>query len=275
MEWTYNSNAIEGNTLTLQETKLVIEEGVTIGGKSVREHFEALNHKEAIEFIEALVAKSEPVSAHTIRQLHALILKGIDDEEAGKYRTTQVRIGGAKYTPPDPSQVPALMDDFDRWLQGEGKSLPVVEYAALAHFKLVYIHPFADGNGRTARLLMNLILMGEGHPPSVILKTDRRSYYSVLERADEGEVKPFVDFIGRSVDRALSLWLSAAQPASTPEQAEQGKFIPLSEAARLTPYSPKYLNLLARTGRLDALKLGRNWVTTKKALEDYLSSVKS
>lgn len=274
VEWTYNSNAIEGNTLTLEETKLVLEEGVTIGGKSIREHFEAINHKEAIEFIETMVDKGEAVTAHVIRQLHALILKGIDDEQAGKYRTTQVRIGGTKYVPPDPSQVLALMGDFDHWLQGGLKKLSPIEYAALAHFKLVNIHPFVDGNGRTARLLMNLILMREGFPPSVILKADRKIYYSALQKADGGEVVPFVNFVGRSVDRALSLWLSAAQPAATPEQADKSKFISLSEAAKLTPYSPKYLNLLARTGKLGAFKLGRNWVTTKKAIEDYLKSLK-
>lgn len=274
VEWTYNSNAIEGNTLTLQETKLVLEQGVTIGGKSVREHFEAINHKEAIEFIEHLTSKEEPLSVHNLRQMHALILKGIDDTEAGNYRKVPVTIAGSSFVPADPSQVPALMDSFDRWLKIEEGKGNTVEFAALAHYKFIAIHPFVDGNGRTARLLMNLILMRGGYPPSVILKTDRMVYYRTLQQADDKEVTPFVNFVARSVDRALTIYLQALEVVTKPEEVQARGFISLSQAAKLTPYSPKYLNLLARTGRLEAIKQGRNWVTTKKAIEEYLASIK-
>lgn len=273
VEWTYNSNAIEGNTLTLQETKLVLEQGVTIGGKSVREHFEAINHKEAIEFIEHLTSRKEPLTVHLIRQMHALILKGIDDTEAGNYRRVPVTIAGSSFVPADPSQVPALMDSFDRWLKTEEGKGSTVEFAALAHYKFIATHPFVDGNGRTARLLMNLILMRGGYPPSVILKTDRRIYYRTLQQADNKEVTPFVNFVARSVDRALTIYLQALEPINKPEEASARGFISLFQAANLTPYSPKYLNLLARTGRLEAIKQGRNWVTTKKAIEEYIASL--
>lgn len=272
-DWTYNSNAIEGSTLTLRETELVLQEGVTIGGKSLREHFEAINHKDAILFAEALTRKKERLSGHIIRQLHALILKGIDDAEAGKYRSVQMRIAGAMHVPPNPSQVPALMGDFNTWLKRQDRTTDPVTLAALAHFNFVDIHPFIDGNGRTARLVMNLILMRRGFPPAVILKRDRYRYYRSLAAAHRGELKPFVNFCAQAVERSLMLYIEALTPIKTAKDAKKRRFLPLAEAAKLTPYSPKYLNLLARAGRLEAIKIGRNWVTTESGVRDYLESV--
>jgi len=166
IEWTYNSDAIEGNSLTLRETKLVLEDGLTISGKSLREHLETINHKEAIEFIEKLVRKNSNINTLAIRQIHSLILSKIDDEEAGKYRNVKVFISGSKHIFPEAIEVSALMSDFNRWLRVKNRKQNIIEYAAEAHFKLVDIHPFVDGNGRTARLLMKTWQMyGKYHRP--------------------------------------------------------------------------------------------------------------
>ncbi|MFQ5340348.1 MAG: Fic family protein [Anaerolineae bacterium] len=272
LEWIYNSNAIEGNTLTLKETRLVLETGLTIAGKSLREHFEVLNHKEAIDFVEDLARKGEPITAHTVRQIHALVLAKIDDAEAGQYRKLPVRIGGANHRPPEPWDVPHLMQGFAEWLATDARLLHPVQRASEAHHRLVYIHPFIDGNGRTARLVMNLLLMQDGYPPTVIRKVDRRSYYSALAKADAGNLAPLINFVGRAVEHALTVYLEALTPQEGPPAAE-GEYIPLAEAAKGTPYSQEYLSLLARKGRLEAIKRGRNWVTTRRAVEAYLRSV--
>ena len=272
VEWTYHSNAIEGSSLTLRETKLVIEEGLTIKGKPLREHLEAVNHKEAILFLEDLIEKEEfEIGESLIKKIHSIILKGIDDENAGKYRRVQVRITGSKFTPPDPLQVTSLMADFDRWLGKKKNQKNLLDYAALTHFKLVDIHPFADGNGRTARLLMNLILIAEGYPPTVILNTDRDKYYRTLDQAHAGNVKPFVNFIGRDIERSLVWYLEAIIPEE--EKKKEEKWVLLSKLAPKTPYSRDYLSLLARRGRLEAVKKGRNWYSNLKAVRDYRKSI--
>src|SRR3989338_5718915 len=157
---TYNSNAIEGNSLTLKETYLVISEGITIKGKPLKDHLEAKDHKEALDFLfDLLSGKQYTISAHLIRQFHQLVMRETEKEWAGKYRTGSVMIGGADHIPPDAFDVPRHMDDLIRWLQKEEKRLHCVPLAALFHHKIVSIHPFFDGNGRTSRLAMNIILM--------------------------------------------------------------------------------------------------------------------
>lgn len=209
VEWTYHSNAIEGSTLTLRETEVVLHQGITVGGKTLREHLEAINHKDAIDFVEALANGAEPLTEHNLRQIHALVLKGIDDEEAGRYRLGQVRISGSEYVPPDALSVPALMQEFMSWLNGDGQKLSTIERAALTHFQLVHIHPFADGNGRTARLLMNLLLMRDGYPPAVIRREDRLAYYDALDQAHTGNTEPFTVMIAEATDRSLDIFLAA------------------------------------------------------------------
>jgi len=211
VEWTYHSNAIEGNTLTLRETALVLKDGLTVGGKTLREHLEAINHQHAIRFVEKLGVQNEPLTEHAIRSLHALILRTLDDEEAGRYRRVQVRITGSDFTPPEAIAVPGLMADLVSWLNGdEAAAQHPVERAALAHFQLVDIHPFVDGNGRTARLLMNLVLMRAGYPPAIIRVEDRPAYYDALDAAHAGDTGPFVRLIAQAVERALDTWLAAA-----------------------------------------------------------------
>ncbi len=213
VEWTYHSNAIEGSSITLAETKVILADGLTVKGKPLREHLEVINHKHAIDWVEASAASHEPLTEHTIRQIHALILRTINDEEAGRYRRISVRITGSNYVPPDPSAVPPLMHDFGLWLNSqEAQALHPVELAALAHFKLVDIHPFVDGNGRTARLLMNLILLRNGYPPAIIRNEDRGRYYDLLEKAHQGETADFVEFVAQAVDRTLDIYLASFPP---------------------------------------------------------------
>lgn len=272
VEWIYNSNAIEGNTLTLRETQLILESGMTIGGKSLREHFEVINHRQAIEYVESLADKKEPITAFHVRQIHKLVLSQIDDENAGQYRKTEVRIAGANHVPPEAWDIPQRMSDWEKWLRELERTTHPVEAAALAHHQLAAIHPFVDGNGRAARLVMNLILFRAGYPPAVILRVNRQQYYRVLSQADAGNPVPLVNFVGRAVDHSLTFYLEACAPKTKrPSPSEQ--WIPLSQAAEGTPYSQEYLSLLARQGRIEAVKRGRNWYTTRQAVMEYQKSV--
>jgi Fic family protein len=272
VEWIYNSNAIEGSTITLQETRLILETGLTVGGKSLREHFEVINHRDAIDYVEDLVGSAEPITPYQVRQIHKLVLSRIDDENAGRYRETQVRIAGAAFTPPESWLVSNLMTEWGEWLFAEEQHNHLVELAALAHHRLVAIHPFFDSNGRTARLVMNLILMRAGYPPTVIQRINRRQYYRVLDQADFGKPAALVNFVGRAVERSLNLYLEACTPVTTSPTPEE-EWIPLREAVEGTPYSQEYLSLLARTGRIEAVKRGRIWFTTRNAIEGYRKSV--
>jgi Fic family protein len=272
IEWIYNSNAIEGSTLSLRETQLILEQGITIGGKSLREHFEVINHQEAIQMVESLAQQQAPLTAFHARQLHAVVLAKIDDENAGQYRTMPVRIVGAAHEPPPPWDIAAQMADWAGWLQEQEGVMEPVALAALAHHKLAAIHPFIDGNGRTARLVMNLVLLRAGYPPAIIARANRRQYYRALAQADGGKPGPLVNLAGRAVERSLTLYLEACTPQTAPPAPDE-EWLPLREAAKLTPYSQDYLSLLARTGRLEAVKRGRVWHTTRQALAAYLASV--
>src|SRR5436190_13373747 len=271
VEWTYNSNAIEGNTLTLKETALVLLHGITVSGKPLREHLEAVNHRAAIQTLEEAIQKKRLIDEPFLRDLHGIILKGIDDAGAGQWRHERVRILGAIHLPPDPRKIPDLMEKFFSWLRNEEKVSHPVIIAAEAHHRLVHIHPFIDGNGRCARLVMNLILMRAGYPPAVVLKVDRRKYYRFLQEADQGEMERYLHFMARAVERSIALYLHSLTPSGDPTYEKQG-YVSLSEAARNTPYSQEYLSLLARRGILPAVKFQRNWMTTHDAVRDYTQS---
>ncbi|OGM30972.1 hypothetical protein A2630_04790 [Candidatus Woesebacteria bacterium RIFCSPHIGHO2_01_FULL_44_10] len=269
VDWTYNSNAIEGTKLSLKETELVIEQGLTIKGVPIKDHLEAINHKEAILFLEELVeTKKFKINTLLIRQIHQLVLNKIDKDNAGKYRMVQVKITGANYNLPYPAQIPVEMKRFENWLSNKKNQQDIIDYASLAHFKLVNIHPFVDGNGRTARLLMNLILINSGYPPTIILKIERAKYYETLRLANKKEFKPFVDFIGRCIERSLTWYLDAVLPEN--KKRYQDKWIILSQIAGKTPYSQEYLSLLARRGKIEAVKKGRNWYSSFESVNKYL-----
>lgn len=270
IEMTYNSNAIEGNSLTLRETFLVINEGITIKGKPLKDHLEAKDHHAALEYLYDLIDKNKKhtVSEMLIKNLHQIILQETDKEWAGRYRNANVIIGGAKHTPPDALQVPQKMHDLIHWLTSQKDKMNIIELAALLHHKLVHIHPFFDGNGRTARLTMNLFLMQAGYPLVVIMKNDRKKYYDVLDKADGGTYEPLVKFVAQSIERTLDIYLKTLTPATQ----KQEKFVSLTKISKNTPFSAKYLNLLARQGKLEAHKEGRNWLTTKEAVARYLKN---
>lgn len=200
---TYHSNAIEGNTLTLQETKVVLE-GITIGGKLIREHFETINHAEAIIYIEHLAKKSSPLTEFDIKSIHQLILKSIDDGHAGVYRKENVIISGALHKPPDFALVPGLMADLIKWYS-QSQELHPVERAARLHADFVKIHPFIDGNGRTSRLLMNLELLKYGYPITYIPIDKRLEYYRTLDLAlTQGDYDPFIHLVGSEVEESFN-----------------------------------------------------------------------
>ncbi len=270
LEMTYNSNAIEGNKLTLKETYLVVNDGLTVKGKSLQDHLEAKNHHEALHFLYDLIEheKRHTVSEHLLRSLQKLIVRDLDDEDAGNYRKGSVMITGSKHKPPEAFEVAHLMRDLFVWIKKNTKKLHSVELAALAHHKLVHIHPFTDGNGRTARLFMNLILMQNGYPLVVILKNDRQKYYRALEKADQGQSADMERFVAQAVERSMNLYLKAFN-SHVPQKA---KLMPLSLIAAKSPFSEKYLNLLARNGKLEAHKEARNWVSSMDSLERYLLS---
>ncbi|MEC1180432.1 Fic family protein [Metasolibacillus meyeri] len=209
LEWTYNSNAIEGNTLTINETKVVLE-GITVGGKTMREHLEVINHRDAISYVEGIVQKEELFSEWQIKNLHRLVLKGIDDGYAGVYRDQQVFISGAVHTPPPPFKIKEQMDALMSWYDGEAQALHPIVRSTMLHAIFVGNHPFIDGNGRTARLLLNLELLKSGYPPIIIRVENRLAYYNALDKAHTIEdYRDFVELVAKEVVASVDLYLGA------------------------------------------------------------------
>ena len=207
LQLTYNSNAIEGNTLTLKETKVVLE-GITIGGKTLREHLEAINHSEAVDFLETLINKNTELTEFGIKNIHAIVLNVIDSDNAGRYRTENVIISGATHIPPDAVVVPELMEKliyrYDQWKENYH---PIV-VAALLHAEFVKIHPFIDGNGRTARLLMNFEAMKNGYTPIIIKAKNRIQYYEALDKgAITGDYTDFIKMVAKEENEMMDLYL--------------------------------------------------------------------
>ncbi|MCF8246603.1 MAG: Fic family protein [Saprospiraceae bacterium] len=269
LEWTYHSNSIEGNTLSLHETRMVIEEGFTIKGISLREHFEAVNHHEAIHFLEAMAEKSNNLDASDILEIHALVMQKIEQDFAGRYRNAGVRIAGANFVPPNALKVNDLMDELLEWVNDAGNIYHPIVKATIFHHRLVWIHPFFDGNGRTARLVYNLLLMREGYPPAIILKNDRKKYYDALNFANKGDFNKLLTLVMQAVERSLEIYLG--NMTNTYEE-----FQPISIIAQdpEIPFDNEYLSLLARQGKIGAHKEGRIWLVSKKAILSYLENRK-
>ncbi|MCU0387379.1 MAG: Fic family protein [Chitinophagaceae bacterium] len=269
IEWTYHSNGIEGNTLTLPETRAVIEDGITVKGKSFREHLEAVNHYEAIEKVVALAQPGTLLSERIIMDLHAMVLQKIEKEWAGRYRPVGVRITGANFVPPNPLKVPDMMAELVEWTLSNPPGLHPLLLATAFHHRFVYIHPFIDGNGRTVRLCYNLMLMAQGYPPAVILKQDRIKYYEALNKANEGHIDALALMMLQACERSLDIYLSNLE--GTAEDYKPISHIAMEEDI---PYNEEYIGLLARRGKIDAYKEGKNWYTTREAIEDYRSNRK-
>jgi Fic family protein/DNA-binding XRE family transcriptional regulator len=211
MEYTFESNRIEGNTLTLHETDLVINEGLTVSGKSMREHLEAINHKEAIGYIKQLMERGFPFNERELLSIHNLILRGIMPEDAGSYRRVQVMITGSQHMPPQPYLIPKEMEDYFIWYESQKNKLHPLILAAEMHERLVNIHPFIDGNGRTSRLVMNLILLQHGYVIANIKGNydNRMKYYNALESAQiKNNKEDFLLFIAKVERESLERYLS-------------------------------------------------------------------
>jgi Fic family protein len=207
VELTYTSNAIEGNTLTLRETAEVIEHGITVGGKPLKDHLEALDHYEALQWMRTIASSTVPVGEAVVCKLHALVVARSRPEIAGLYSPHARRIAGSKVTFPNPIKIPELMKQFCM-------SLPQLQTAPqaafLSHFRLTAIHPFSDGNGRTARLLMNLLLMRGGYPPVAVRPEDRKRYLDALEHGSlSGDLAPFQELLHERLDATLTEYLDA------------------------------------------------------------------
>ena len=255
VELTYTSNAIEGNTLTRRETAMVVEKGITVGGKTLIEHLEATNHARALDWVRDQVKrKPHDLIEKDILQIHDIILKGISDEGAGHYRSVAVRISGSTVILPNPLKVPDLMDDFITWLKQTDKLHPV-ELAAEAHYRLVTIHPFVDGNGRTARLLMNLILLMTGYPAAIIRKRDRLAYIGALEKAQLGGSKEdYLKIISSAVDRSLNIYLKALK-GETEEPETEIKLLKIGELAKQVGESNSTIRHWTKEGLLDVAEI--------------------
>lgn len=258
VELTYNSNAIEGNTLSRKETAMVVEKGLTVAGKTLKEHLEAINHAEALEWIKKLVHKKRRgLSEQHILDLHRLILKKIDDDNAGKYREVRVRIAGSTVIMPNPAKVPQLMKDFMAWMHGKTKE-HCLQTTADAHFKLVSIHPFTDGNGRTARLLMNLLLMQEGYPPALIRKEDRMKYIDAIEKGQlQGTLSDYYQIIFESINRSFDIYFEAVEKKDSPieEKSAKEKLLKIGELGKLVHESVATIRFWTKERLLPVAKL--------------------
>jgi len=218
LELTYTSNAIEGNTLTAAETTLVVEQGITIGGKPLKDHMEAIDHYDAIRYVRELARQGTPLTEMHVRNLHSLVVKHSTPEIAGRYADQGrfVLTDAGRHSFPSPAEVPALMGDFAGWLAA-APDTPATAFTA--HRRLVDIHPFNDGNGRTARLLMNLVLLRGGYPPVAVRPEDRPDYVRALQQAGP---ESFDRLLYERLDSTLGDYLSAAKEA-LPAPTSKGK----------------------------------------------------
>lgn len=264
VELTYTSNAIEGNTLSRRETQMVISENLAVEGKTITEILEAKNHAQAFDFVLALAKEGKDFSLEIILKIHRLILKGIDDSDAGRFRTVGVRIAGSEVILPNAAKIPQLMEEFIIWLNNSSKVNPV-SLAAEAHYKLVSLHPFVDGNGRTARLLMNLILLKNGYPPAVIKKEDRKNYLDFLEKAQLGEpIDDYLELIYRAAEKSLDVYLEMLAGG-------QEEYLTVMQVAQKLQVHPESVRRWVRAGKLPAVKIGGKYLRIKKADFDEIA----
>jgi Fic family protein len=214
VELTYSSNAIEGNTLSRSETAIILEKGITIGGKPLKDHLEALGHRDALHLVRALASAGERVRESDIREIHRLIQSRVDSEEAGRYSRHQRLIAGSPLVLPTPAEIPALMGEFVAWLA----AAPVgPETAFEAHARLVAIHPFSDGNGRSARLVMNFVLLRAGYPPVVIGPEHRVAYIDALQAMQlRSDPEPYRRLMAERLEASLDHHLAMLEGVTPP-----------------------------------------------------------
>ncbi len=265
VEFVYSTNKIEGSTLTRGETEMILR-GMTVHGKNILDVIAVENHPRALKFIMKLATDPKrKITEKDIKEIHGLLMERIFPK-AGEYRQSDVTVRRAGFQPPPFYEVAKHMSEVIDLISKNGYELRPVELAAHAHYYLVWIHPFEDGNGRVARLLMNMILFRNDYPLTPIRSVDRKKYLDCLKRADQGDFEPFLLYIARCVEQILDLYLIEIEGKGKPKE----KLIALPEAAKGTPYSAEYLSLLARRGLLEAVKVGRAWTTTKSAVKRYI-----
>ena len=263
---TYHSNAIEGNTLSLRETQMVIDYGLTVHGHPLREYLEATNHAAAYDYVTELVTRPLPLTRDSILALHGLVMNTILPT-SGAFRVVPVFIRGANMTPPPPEQVEELMRQWVAWLDNEGMTYEPVLRSAIAHHGFEAVHPFVDGNGRVGRLLLNLMLMRDGYPPALMLREWRVRYITALDTANTGNYTPLANLIGQAVEAGFDRYLAAcAVQTSEP-------YLSLAALAKSTEYSTDYLGWLVRQGRLPAVKRGGRWYSTLADVQRYQQEV--
>jgi Fic family protein len=263
---TFHSNAIEGNTLSLHETQMVLEYGITVDGHPLREYLEATNHAEAFDTLPKLVER--PITLETIQQLHGLVMDKIDPH-AGELRKVQVYIRGAPLTPPSARDVPGYVAQWVDWLTSDtALGYDPVTRAAIAHHDFEAIHPYTDGNGRVGRLLLNLMLMQDGYPPALVLREWRARYIQALQQAHTGEYAPLVNLVGSAVEQSLDLYLEACVESSV-------HLLPMHELASIFHTTVDYLGQLARQGKFEAKKRGQRWYASKEAVEAYFQEARN
>lgn len=257
---TYHSNAIEGNSLSLHETQMVIDYGITVHGHPLREYLEATNHAHAYQYVTSLIDRQEPITQATILTLHQLVMEQIL-ETKGQFRKTPVYIRGSNMTPPPAREVERLMREWLTWIEGEGLRYETITRAAIAHHGFEAVHPFEDGNGRVGRLLLNVMLMRDGFPPALLLHDWRARYIQALNTANTGNYRPLLNLIGQAVEAGLDLYLEAC--------AVPHDIVPLNQLVEVSGYPLDYLSWLARQGRLEATKRNGRWYSTSEAIKRY------
>ncbi|MDE1827191.1 MAG: Fic family protein [Thaumarchaeota archaeon] len=275
IDFVYNSNKIEGSTLSRGETELVLK-GMTVGkknipqalaGKEIGHILAAQNHPLAIDLVKKIAFnKTYKITEGDIRTLHRMAMNRII-ATAGKYRDhDELAVHGAGFTPPLFYDIPKHMKELVHLINNNADELRPIEHAAQVHYDFAWIHPFEDGNGRIARLLMNLLLVRNDYPFTVIKQVEKPKYLRTLKEMDiEGNFEPFLIFVARSVEQTLDTYLAAL------ESKRKSKFLSLSILAKGTPHSADYWSLLARKGRIDAIKEGKTWKTTKQVIATYLA----
>lgn len=265
VEFVYNTNRIEGNTLTRGETELILR-GMTVHGKNILDVIAVKNHPRAIAFIKEMATDiHRKLCEGDIKEIHALIMEKIIPH-AGEYRKQPVSVRGAGFEPAQFYEIPKHMKELMEFINENPDELRPIELAAHAHYYLTWIHPFDDGNGRVARLLLNLVLLRNGYPLTPIKNVERKKYLDVLKRADQGDFEPYLCYVARCVEQMLDLYLLEIEGIGKKKE----KLMPLAKIAEGTPYSAEYLSLLARRGILDAVKVGKVWMTTRSTIKRYI-----
>ncbi len=250
LDWNYHSNHLEGNSLTFGETKMLLMHGITAGGKPLKDSLEIKGHDEAIKIVEEVVKQDRPLSENFIREIHTLLLKepyevdGVTPD--GKATKKLIKIGQYKTSPnhvktktgeifyfAEPFEVAAKMKDLlDEYQKQKGqKDLNPIVLAAIFHYEFVRIHPFDDGNGRIARILMNFILMQFGFPPAIIKSEDKENYFLALRYSDSGEIKKFIEYIAKNVVCSLEIMIAGAKGKAIEEEDDLDKKIKLLRAS--------------------------------------------